>query len=236
MRVFIILLRLIVISPIAQTQAQEVQIDCSEEKGCTASSLLTLFSSSELWYPGKVLKKTIRIKNADLKDLLKIYLKAQNVKHDSSECNLAKKLKLLILQINTARPNLIIWEGTLFDFYQKADEIFMSDASSETIKDFELMVTMNNASGNECQDKSTSFDLLLNFTEQKRGEVLGKTTSIKKLLEADKTITQAKINSELKGAKTNKISRAPSLLNKILTLIGLAFLGSSLLLYKLKKK
>src|SRR5690606_8765754 len=61
-------------------------------------------------------------------------------------------------------PNTLIWNGTLNHFFSRsADEISTIPANSSMIHTY--IFTMDQQAGNEYQDASTNFDLVLKLTD-----------------------------------------------------------------------
>ncbi|MBI5619889.1 fibronectin type III domain-containing protein [Candidatus Gottesmanbacteria bacterium] len=134
--------------------ASDLDVSCNGS-GCTPSSSPALFTSTEKWYPGKSVAKTIRITNAGT-DLLDVSTKKDN---SSATGNLDTVTTLSIRRVST---NIVVWSGTLNDFYGAGD-ISLATFSGGTVDEFDYTVAMNQSATNAYQDKQTAFDLLLGF-------------------------------------------------------------------------
>lgn len=137
-----------------QVMAADLDVSC-DGSGCTPSSSPALFESTEKWYPGKSVAKTIRITNAGT-DLLDVSTKKDN---SSATGNLDT---VTTLSIRRASTNIVVWSGTLNDFYGAGD-ISLATFSGGAVDEFYYTVAINQSATNAYQDKQTAFDLLLGF-------------------------------------------------------------------------
>lgn len=137
-----------------QVMAADLDVSC-DGSGCTPSSSLALFESTEKWYPGKSVAKTIRIANEGT-ELLDVSTKKDN---SSATGNLDAVTTLSIRRIST---NIVVWSGTLNDFYGAGD-INLATFSGGAVDEFAYTVAMNQSATNAYQDTQTAFDLLLGF-------------------------------------------------------------------------
>ncbi len=144
--------------------AQDLKVTCSGNTGCSSDAPAALFPSTEIWYPGKSLSKTITIVNDTDANPLAVSTKAQNFISDNSLCQMdEKQLILSIVKVNSAAPNSLIWSGSLYQFYHWPTNIGLTNLPTGSSSDFIYTVSMRQEAGNECQNKETNFDLVLGF-------------------------------------------------------------------------
>ncbi len=136
-------------------KAQDLDITCDGSGTCIPSTSPALFPASEIWYPGKSLSKTVRIRN-NSPSFQNIGTQAINTAQTG---NLDQ---VMILSIRQSSTNNILWAGSLKNFYL-AGEVNLATFSSSSFDDFVYTVSMEQPAGNEYQDKKTSFDLVLGF-------------------------------------------------------------------------
>jgi hypothetical protein len=141
-------------------KAQDSEVTCDGASSCTLSPEGSLFPTLQdnLWYPGKSIIKTLRITNSSTTDTITVSTNAQNPQIDESSCNLDKQLLLSIVG-----PNSVSWAGSLNDFYNQTS-LPLGNFSPGSFGDFIFTVTLPQGAENQCQDKTTSFDLLLDFS------------------------------------------------------------------------
>lgn len=142
-------------------KAQDLEVTCNGVGSCTLSSTDPLFSISQdnLWYPGKSIDKTLRITNSSTTDSIVISTNTQKYQVDESSCQLDKQLLLSIVG-----PNFVSWAGSLNDFYNKTSLLQLGDFSPVSSGDYVFTITLSKDTDNACQNRTTSFDLLLNFS------------------------------------------------------------------------
>lgn len=142
-----------------QSHALDADIACNDS-GCTPGVLPALFPSSEIWFPGKILSKTVRFRN-NSSFLQIIGTRAQNT---TTTGNLDQVLQLSIVRVGAAPPNSVVWSDKLSNFYS-AGEIHLATFSSGFYDDFIFTVSMDQSADNKYQDKKTVFDLIIGFIE-----------------------------------------------------------------------
>lgn len=138
----------------AGAEAVDLVIDCGDQS-CSPQSSGSLFPSSEVWYPGKFLAKTVQISNSGsvTRDT------ATQALNFNQSGNLDQKINLSIVQGST---DSVVWAGSLHDFYQ-AGEVGLAAFSPSSFDNFTYTVSMDLTADNNYQQTSTSFDLLLGF-------------------------------------------------------------------------
>jgi hypothetical protein len=163
-KIFLFFLFLIVLFLKPSTvKAQNLEVTCDGSGSCTLSSTDPLFSipQDSYWYPGKSIAKTLRITNNNPTDTTTVSTNAKNLQINSSPCQLDKQLLLSI--VGPAPLNSVVWAGSLNAFYQQAP-LPLAVFSPSSFGDFIFTVALPIGVGNECQNQTTSFDLLLNFS------------------------------------------------------------------------
>jgi len=143
--------------------AQDLTVIC-DGSNCNPSSSPSIFASSEFWYPGKISAKTIRINNSSPTDYLSINTHSRILQLDESVCRLEENLTLSTVRSNSSPPNFVVWSGTLSAFHNLSGGVDLAIFDPGATDDFIYTISMNQSAGNDCQNKITSFDLLLNFS------------------------------------------------------------------------
>ncbi len=116
-----------------------------------------LFPSSIVWYPGLSVTKTITVKNTG-SSTHTTSIKADNT---SQTGNIDQLYLFKITEGSTS------WYGgsndkTLKNFWD-AGELHLSDISSGNSTTYDITITMPSSAGNEYQDKTAKFDLIIGF-------------------------------------------------------------------------
>lgn len=112
------------------------------------------------WYPGKSKEATISVENTDIFGRT-IGVKAVDI-NETGNPQLSNGLSIQILQNN----EILYGEGsatgrkTLNDFYNE-NVVWLSQIGKGNVKDYNFVIRMDEESGNEYQNKSTEFDLLV---------------------------------------------------------------------------
>lgn len=151
----VLLLVAIGLTVVVKASAQDLSISCDGSGTCTPATSGPLFSSSEIWEPGKIVERTVRLTNSSGVDQI-FGTQAQNT---LATGNMDTVLNLSITRMSTST---LIWTGTLNDFYN-AGEIQLGTFGAGAFEDFNCTVSMNQTAGNEYQGKSTAFDLVVGF-------------------------------------------------------------------------
>jgi hypothetical protein len=136
-------------------QAADVDIVCNEAQ-CTPNITSALFAPGEVWYPGKVLSRTIQVSNTS-GVARRVSARAVNT---IDSANFADKLTLVI------RDSLsnVLWLGVLSDFYNLSS-VNLTEIADETHENYSFEVNMDKQAGNEFQAGSTSFNLVLTYSD-----------------------------------------------------------------------
>lgn len=236
--VLFILSALFIIFP-GTSNAQDLTAVCDGSGSCSLSSSQPLFSTSQnnLWYPGKSVSKTLKVINNHPTDTLTVTIKAQNPQLDSSSCQFDQQLNLSIIRTGSNPPHSLIWSGSLNNFYQQTP-LSLAVFSPGSFDEFVFTVTLPASVGNQCQDKTTSFDLLLNFS----GETITPTpspTSTTTTTTTPSATHAVKKPGEIKGEKTASFCKTclwwPILLGEFVVLLLYFFLILKKFANKIKK-
>lgn len=134
--------------------AQDLSVSCNGS-GCTPSSTTALFTSSQKWYPGKTVTKTIRITNTSV-NAQDVATKSQN----TSATGLVDTVTTL--SIRRVSTDTVVWSGSLNNFYG-AGTIALATFAAGSVDDFAYAIALNQSTANSYQNKETAFDLLLGF-------------------------------------------------------------------------
>jgi hypothetical protein len=147
---------LLIISP-KPALAANLNIECvGSPSGCSQTGNNPLFSEAQdgLWYPGRELTKTINLKNSS-SDTRQMALKA-------TQTSISDDLKQVMSVSLLDSANIVIWSGTMSDFYNQGG-IVMGTFNSGENKDYYFTATMDSAANNDYQGLETKFDLTLGF-------------------------------------------------------------------------
>jgi hypothetical protein len=150
--------------------AADINVECP---GCTiiAGSTDPLFSQTldGYWYPGRVITKTINLKNIG-SDIREMGLKGTET---SEELGILKE----VMSVSISNSGgTVIWAGSLTEFYEHAG-ITLGVFNPKTNRDFDFSVSMDADSNNDYQGLESVFDLTLGFW----GDVITPTPAPKKL-------------------------------------------------------
>ncbi len=141
------------------TFAADFNLDCTGS-GCNKTGIEPLFNNTTdgVWYPGRTLTKSINLKNssADSKemDIKPTRTSTSNILED-----------VMQISIVTNPGGLVIWAGSLSDFYNQT-KINMGTFSSGVNQDYNFSATMNSSADNSYQNLESVFDLTLGFWEE----------------------------------------------------------------------
>lgn len=168
-RVFLTVLIGLAVLFLTQTAlAADDNISCTES-GCTPSTITHFFSSSEVWYPGKTITKTIQITNTSGSGQ-KIGADTYN---ESTTGGLDQEINLVITRLDSS----VAWSGLLSAFYANGETELLSNLGSGSSEIFAFTATMDTTAGNEFQNTSTQFDLTLGFISPLTGKTSSLSTS-----------------------------------------------------------
>lgn len=153
--------------------AADMAVTC-ESSACLIDGADPLFTTAVdgIWYPGRILTKTIKIKN-DSTQIREMALKGTG---NTANDTLKNVMNLSLINSEGA----IIWSGNLADFYNQ-DNISLGIFDPNTSLEYKMTISMNGNAGDDYQDKQSVFDLTLGFwgepistpTATSTGEVAG---------------------------------------------------------------
>lgn len=150
-----ILLIILTLFFVFQVKAQDIKVECDSQKKCTQSSNYPFFKSSELWFPGKTVNKTVSLKNnSDTTQTIN-----NKFNKISGSVNLEKSITVSIIN-ETA--NALILKELLKDIYAK-NNFKLIELSPQSSVDLKYIFSFDKNSGNNLQKKQTSFDLNIDF-------------------------------------------------------------------------
>ncbi|KKT83474.1 MAG: hypothetical protein UW80_C0013G0014 [Microgenomates group bacterium GW2011_GWC1_44_9] len=151
----IILFFLAALFSLSPVLAADKEITCNT-LGCTSPTSTAIFPTSEIWYPGKSLTKSIRVINQGVDPL--------TVSNISVNFSNTKGLDTVMdLRIVRLLDSSTIFFNTLNHFYSSGT-IGLSTLGTLSSDEYLYTVTMRPEAGNEYQNASTKFDLQLNFS------------------------------------------------------------------------
>lgn len=136
--------------------AADLEVVC-QSTGCSPTSFPAFFLSSEIWYPGKSVTKTVKVTNNST-IVRAVKVRAQN---PVTTGEIDKVMFMVINQVGQAGS---LWQGTLNTFYSAGD-LFLADVPISIVADFNFIVTMDLSAGNQYQGKSTSFNMIFSFNQ-----------------------------------------------------------------------
>jgi len=136
--------------------AADLNIDCpAPPTSCSKTGLDLLFSSTNdgYWYPGRILTKTINLKNSS-PQTREMAIKGERTSSVSILEN--------VMHISIVGGTTVIWGSSVADFYDQ-DKIGMGIFDSGADFDYDFTVSMNIGADDNYQNKETVFDLTLGF-------------------------------------------------------------------------
>jgi len=155
MKKLLIFLALFFIFPSLALADADLEITCNSS-GCTDPSTSPIFSPSEIWFPGKNLTKSIRVVNNGSDPL--------TVTNNTANLSISQNLEsVLKININRLLDGSTLYANSLSNFYS-ASSIPLSTIGSNSSDEYLYTISMNPEAGNEFQETSTKFDLLINFS------------------------------------------------------------------------
>lgn len=134
--------------------AADLNIDCPETAACTKSEVDPLFNIADdgYWYPGRVLTKTINLKNSSPQ------IREMAIRGTMTSSSILEN----VMQISVVGGTTTIWSGSVADFYSQ-DKIVMGIFNSEADLDYDFTVFMSLGADDDYQSMETVFDLTLGF-------------------------------------------------------------------------
>ncbi|MEK7127379.1 MAG: fibronectin type III domain-containing protein [Patescibacteria group bacterium] len=139
----------------APVYAADLDVDCRGSGVCDPVNPGSIFLSSEVWYPGKTVSRTIKLLNSS-GGSQKIITQAQN---STASGNLSRVFTFSIIRNS---DSTVIWSGGLNSFYNKG-EIELATLGNGVNDTFTYTAAMDAVAGNDYQGKQSSFDLLIGF-------------------------------------------------------------------------
>ena len=136
--------------------AADLNIDCPvPPTTCSKSGTDPLFSNVDdgHWYPGRILAKTINLKNSSL-EKREMAIKGERTPPES--------ILEDVMHISIVGGATVIWSGSVADFYNQ-DKIDMGIFDPGADLDYDFTVSMIIEADDDYQNKETIFDLTLGF-------------------------------------------------------------------------
>lgn len=134
--------------------AADLTLTCNGS-ACSPATSPALFPSSEIWYPGKTLTKTVNLTNVS-GDPIDINITNSNI---STTGDLDKVINITIKRVLTG---VNIFSDSIENL--NVAVIDLPSLANGSNEDYEFTANMDIGVGNEYQSKETKFDLLFNFT------------------------------------------------------------------------
>lgn len=134
--------------------AADLDVSCSDTD-CSPASATSIFPNDD-WFPGRTVSRTIKVTNTG-SGSLSISTRGQNA---ISNGDLDNVMNLTITRLS---DSVVVWGGTLNNFYS-TNNIGLTNLGFGQNDNFVYTVSMESGSGNEYQNKKTSFDLVLGFS------------------------------------------------------------------------
>jgi hypothetical protein len=156
-KVFIFLFLLLFLPSVAM--AADFNVDCSGS-GCSSSGVSPLFSSSEVWYPGKVLTKTFSLSNSS-GETREMALKG----HRTSASSLLEE----VFNLSLVCWSKVLWSGSLESFYS-LEKVDIGTFNPGGLAECSIRASMDPSANNDYQELSSVFDLDLGFWGEPSGK------------------------------------------------------------------
>ncbi|MBI4974175.1 fibronectin type III domain-containing protein [Candidatus Roizmanbacteria bacterium] len=137
---------------VAGVKAADYNLTCTYSAGCSPS-LPAFFPSSEVWYPGKTLTKTVQFTNNSSID--------RKVGVQSSQTLTSGDVDQVIDLIITKSDSTVLFSNSLHAFYASGEVLLLDNLASHASETFSFQATMYSTSGNEYQSMTTQFDLII---------------------------------------------------------------------------
>lgn len=139
---------------VTSASAADLEVTC-DSTGCANPSSQSLFPSTQIWFPGKSLTRSIRVTNTGGEPLTVF-------NHTSNITNFKDLDSIMTLKIDRLSGGPSLFEDFLTIFYSSGS-VSLSTIDAGSSDEYRYTVSMNPEAGNEFQKASTKFDLLLNF-------------------------------------------------------------------------
>lgn len=154
--VWLFLLSLAFLSPLlaGKIWAADLNIDCPEAAVCAKSGTDPLFSTTNdgYWYPGRILTKTINLKNSSPQ------IREMAIKGERTAASILER----VMHISITGGGLTLWSGSLGDFYGKG-KISLGVFNPGASLDYNFTASMDINADNNYQNQNTLFNLILGF-------------------------------------------------------------------------
>ncbi|KKS97518.1 MAG: hypothetical protein UV73_C0008G0038 [Candidatus Gottesmanbacteria bacterium GW2011_GWA2_43_14] len=135
--------------------ASDLDLTCNDS-GCTPATVSDFFPADK-WYPGKEIVKTFRIQNTSGS-------KKQAALGSYDESSTGGMPGAMSLTVQSVPSLNTIWTGTFEEVFAN-DEISLGEIEASEVKDYRLVLVMDESSGNNLQDQSLSFSLKIGLLE-----------------------------------------------------------------------
>lgn len=136
-------------------RAADLDVTCRGSGICDPVNPGPIFLSSEVWYPGKTISRSIKLLNTS-GGSQKIITQSEN---NVTSGDLSKVITFSIVR---SSDNQVIWSGGLDSFYTKG-EIELATLGDGVSDTFTYTAAMDAAAQNEYQGKQSKFDLKVGF-------------------------------------------------------------------------
>jgi len=157
----VILFLIVLLFVVSEVKAADYSLTCTYGSGCSPS-LYAFFPASEVWYPGKILTKMVQFTNNSSVNR-KIGVQAT---HTSTSGNIDRVVDLVI----TKSDSTILFSNSLNAFYTSGEIALLDSLPAHSSETFSFRATMYTTSGNEYQNKTTQFDLIIGFISSPTGQ------------------------------------------------------------------
>jgi hypothetical protein len=140
----------------AKAKAADLNIDCpAPPASCSKTGADPLFSSAQdgFWYPGRILTKTINLKNSS-PETREMAIKGERTSPASILEN--------VMHISIVGGTTVVWSGSVADFYSQG-KIGMGIFAPGANLDYDFTVLMSSGADDKYQNKQTVFNLTLGF-------------------------------------------------------------------------
>lgn len=140
------------LSVVSGVKAADFNLACNSGAGC-GPALSAFFPSSETWYPGKTLTKTVQFTNNSSID--------REVGIQASQTTTSGDVDQVIDLVITKSDSTVLFSNSLHAFYASGEVLLLDNLASHASETFSFQATMYSTSGNEYQRKTTQFDLII---------------------------------------------------------------------------
>lgn len=142
----------VLLSAVSGVKAADFNLACNSGSGCSPA-LPAFFPSSEIWYPGKTLTKTVQFTNNSST--------SQKIGTQATKTITNGNLDQVIDLVITKSDSTVLYSNSLYSFYSAGETILLDSLPAGASETFSYTATMYTTSGNEYQDKRTQLDLVL---------------------------------------------------------------------------